>query len=81
MKVRQSKLKGLGALLTCLVKRAVHIEAVATMETNSFIMALRRMIARRGNIRGMRSDNGTSVLLGKTCYYFLDVAIKFITLV
>ena len=60
VKERQSKLKIHGALFTCLVRSAVHIEAVATMETDSFIMALRRMIARRGNIRSMRSDNGTN---------------------
>ena len=30
------------------------------METDSFIMALQRMIPRRGNIKGMRCDNGTN---------------------
>ena len=33
---------------------------MATTETDSFIMALQRMIARRGNIRSMRGDNGTN---------------------
>ena len=60
VKEKQSELKRYEALLTYLVSRAVHIEVVATMETDSFIMALRRMIARRGNIRSMRSDNGTN---------------------
>ena len=36
------------------------MEVLAAMKTDSFIMALRRMIARRGNIRSMRSDNGTN---------------------
>ena len=60
VKERRSELKRYGALFTCLVSRAVHIEVVATMETDSFIMALRRMIARRGNIRSMRNNNGTN---------------------
>ena len=40
MKERRSKLKRYKVLFTCLVSRAVHIEFVATMETDSFIMAL-----------------------------------------
>ena len=60
VKERRSELKRYGALFTCLVSRAVHIEVVATMETDSFKMALRRMIARRDNIRSMRSYNGTN---------------------
>ena len=40
MKERRSKLKEYKVLFTCLVSRAVHIEFVATMETDSFIMAL-----------------------------------------
>ena len=31
------------ALFTCLASRAVHIEVVASMETDSFIMALQRV--------------------------------------
>ena len=49
-------------MFTCLVSRAVHIEVVGAMETDSFIMALQRMISRRGNIRSMRSDNGANFL-------------------
>ena len=30
------------------------------MDTDSFIMALRRFIARRGAVRSIRSDNGTN---------------------
>ena len=50
VKERWSELKRYGALFTSLASRAVHIEIVATMDTDSFMMALRRMIARRGNI-------------------------------
>ncbi|XP_057294388.1 uncharacterized protein LOC130622946 [Hydractinia symbiolongicarpus] len=52
--------KRYGCLFTCLASRAVHIEVVNTLETDSFILALRRFVARRGNIRTMRSDNGTN---------------------
>ena len=60
MKERQSELKRYGALFTCLASRAVHIEVVATLDTDSFIMALRRIIARRGNIQMIRSNNGSN---------------------
>ena len=58
VKERWSELKRYEALFTWLVSRAVHIEFVATMETDTFITAFWRMIARRGNIKSMRSDNG-----------------------
>ncbi|XP_073963660.1 uncharacterized protein [Choristoneura fumiferana] len=47
------------ALFTCLTTRAVHLEIVASLSTDSAIMALRRMAARRGWPRVMYSDNGT----------------------
>ncbi|CAH2090792.1 unnamed protein product [Euphydryas editha] len=36
------------ALFTCLTTRAVHLEVAASLSTDSAILALRRMIARRG---------------------------------
>ena len=65
VKERQSELKRHRILFTCLVNRAVHIEVVATMETDPFIMTLQRMIARRDNIRSTRSDNGSN-FVGRT---------------
>ena len=49
-----------GGLLTCFVSRAVDIETTKSMETDSFILTLRRFIARRGNVRTIRSDNGSN---------------------
>lgn len=49
-----------GALFTCLTTRAVHIELVASLSTDSAIMALRRMGARRGWPQVMYSDNATN---------------------
>ena len=53
-------MKGYGALFTYLASRAVHIEVVASMEMDSFIMALWRVI--RGNIRTIKSDNGSNFI-------------------
>lgn len=52
--------KRYGVLFTCLTVRAIHIELVPSLSTDSFIMALRRMAARRGWPYRMYSDNGTN---------------------
>jgi len=49
-----------GALFTCLVTRAVHLELAGSLSTDSFIMALRRFISRRGAPAHIHSDNGTN---------------------
>ena len=43
-----------------MVNRVIHIEVAHSMETDSFLQALRRIIARRGPIRELRSDQGTN---------------------
>ncbi|KAL0822662.1 hypothetical protein ABMA28_004686 [Loxostege sticticalis] len=53
--------KRYGVLFTCLTVRAVHIELVASLSTDSLIMALRRMAARRGWPCHLYSDNGTNL--------------------
>lgn len=60
VKERRSTVKRYGCLFTCLVTRAVHLEIAHSLETDSFIMALRRMMARRGKPRNIYSDNGTN---------------------
>ena len=49
-----------GALFPCLSSRAINIETVASLNTDSFILCLRRFIGHRGNIRPLRSDNGSN---------------------
>ena len=52
--------KRYGMLFTCLTIRAVHVEIAHSLDTSSFINALRRFIARRGIPQEIRSDNGTN---------------------
>ena len=55
---RRSNLKRYCGLFTFFVNTAVHNETTCTMETDSFIQTLRRLMARRGKVRSKRSDNG-----------------------
>lgn len=59
--VGRSRQKRYGVLFTCLVTRAVSIEIVWSLTTDSLIMALRRMAARRGWPAHLYSDNGTNL--------------------
>ncbi len=47
IKEGRKQLKRWGLIFTCLASRAVHIETLNTMETDSFINGLRRFISRR----------------------------------
>ena len=52
-------------IFTCLTIRAVHIEVAHSLDTSSFINALRRFIARRGSPRVIMSDNSTNLTSGE----------------
>ena len=56
----RSDLQRYCTLFTCFASRAVHIEVTNVLDTDSFIQALKRFIARRGPVRSIRSDNGTN---------------------
>ena len=58
VRVKRSDMKRYGEVFTYLASRAVHIEVTQSLNTDLFIQALRRLIARRGNARQIRSDNG-----------------------
>ena len=65
-----SKLKELkcyGVIFTCLCSRAIHIGIAYSLETDSFLLALRRFTGRRGNIQQMRPDNESNFKELKNC--------------
>lgn len=48
------------AIFVCCSTKAVHCELVSSLTTEAFIAALKRMMARRGKIQNLYSDNGTN---------------------
>ncbi|XP_052753091.1 uncharacterized protein LOC128201148 [Galleria mellonella] len=59
--VGRQRPKRYGVIFTCLTVRAIHIEVVPSLTTDSLIMALRRAAARRGWPQCIYSDNGTNM--------------------
>ena len=58
------KVKKLWILIfTCLQIRAMHLEVVSSMDTESLLAAIRRFMARRGRVQAFYSDNGRSFRL------------------
>ncbi|XP_061724911.1 uncharacterized protein LOC133530870 [Cydia pomonella] len=47
-------------LFVCFFTKAVHLEVVSDLSTNSFILSLRRFISRRGKPKTIYCDNGTN---------------------
>ncbi|GFW05582.1 integrase catalytic domain-containing protein [Trichonephila clavipes] len=47
-------------ILTCAVYRAIHLELLTSVSTESFLLGLRSFIARRGRPSVIYSDNGTN---------------------
>ena len=62
---KRSDVKRWGLLFTCLSSRAVHIETINTLTTDSFVNAFRRFVCRRGKVRELRCDRGTNFIGGK----------------
>ncbi|GBN32443.1 hypothetical protein AVEN_142283-1 [Araneus ventricosus] len=48
------------ALFTCAVYGAIHLELVRSLSSNSFNLAMRRFIVRRGRPKTIYSENGTN---------------------
>lgn len=52
--------KRYGVIFTCLVSRAVHLEVAHSLDMDSCLNTLRRFICRRGQVKEIKSDNGTN---------------------
>ena len=65
IKEGRKELKRWGLIFTCLSSRAIHLETLNSMTTDSFLNALRRFISRRGKVRDLRSDQGTNFVGAK----------------
>ncbi|XP_063367679.1 uncharacterized protein LOC134656091 [Cydia amplana] len=59
--VGRGRQKRYGVIFTCLTVRAIHLEIVHSLTTDSLIIALRRMASRRGWPDCFYSDNGTNL--------------------
>lgn len=55
-----------GIIFKCLTIRAVHLDVLTSIDTDSFLMALRRFIARRGTPAELYSDQGTNFRGGES---------------
>ena len=60
VKVGRSEVKRYGCMFTCMVTRAIHIEKINYLDTESFINALHRFVSRRGCPEKIFSDRGTN---------------------
>nr|XP_012145447.1 PREDICTED: uncharacterized protein LOC100881684 [Megachile rotundata] len=54
------KIKSYVSVFVCLTTKAIHLELVGDLTTDSFIAALRRLFARRGKATDIYSDNATN---------------------
>ncbi|XP_076857121.1 uncharacterized protein LOC143511024 [Brachyhypopomus gauderio] len=60
VKIGRRQEKRWGIILKCLTSRCVHLDLMPSMDTDSFLLALRRFIARRGKPYEILCDRGTN---------------------
>ena len=60
VKSGRRELKRYGILFTCLNCRAVHLEVLYTLGTDSFLNSFKRLVALRGPVKLLRCDQGTN---------------------
>ena len=64
-KTNRSRTKQYGVIFICLAVRAIHIKIAYSLDTSSFIQALRCFVARRVPVVEIKSDNGTNLVGSK----------------
>ena len=62
----RSEIKRYGCVFTCMTTRAIHIEKLNNMETDTFLNGFRRFISRRSVPDKVWSDDGTNFTGGQT---------------
>ena len=62
----RSTVKRYGVVYSCFSTRAVHIEMLPSLETDTFINGFMRFISRRGMPSKVWSDNGTNIVGART---------------
>lgn len=60
VKIGRRREKRWGIVFKCLTSRCVHLDLMPSMDTDSFLLALRRFIPRRGKPYEILSDRGTN---------------------
>ncbi|KAK7881024.1 hypothetical protein WMY93_030613 [Mugilogobius chulae] len=60
IKVGRRNEKRWGVIFKCLTTRCVHLDLLAGLDADSFLLALRRFVARRGTPSEILSDQGTN---------------------
>ena len=63
VKVNRQTKKMYVCLFTCATTRAVHLELVPDLSTETFVLAFRRFIINKGMPHTIYSDNGTTFYL------------------
>ena len=64
VKIGRRTKKRWGIIFKCLTTRCVHLALISYMNTDSFLRALRRFVARRGKPSELLSDRGTNFIGG-----------------
>ena len=75
VKRARSEVKRYGLIFCCFSTRAVHLELLSDLSTDSFLNAFRRFVSRRGTPDAVWSDNATNFVGGQRAMFKLDESV------